>query len=154
MQIIFYQIFDAPNVVHKNLIGGLTMDGTLREPVDYYSPEVTIHANMISNLEGFNFNYMYIPRFKKYYYVNGYEVLNGNLFRIKDVKEDVLMSLKSAFELVDCIVDKSASDVIGDEYINDGSFISSVKTIDQVFNYPNGFNDRPDYILMVAGGVK
>lgn len=153
MIIKLYQIFDAPNVVHKTLMYEHSLEGILKEPVDYYSPEIMVKTRMISNLEGFNYNYMYIPNFKKYYYINGFEVINSDLFRIKDVKEDVLMSLKSAFELVDCIVDKSESDIVGDKYINDGSFITSAKTIDQIYNYPNGFNDTPDYILITAGGI-
>lgn len=147
MEIQFFKISDAPERVNKSLGNGISVNGTCRSELDTYSPEITLETNVSE------YNYMYIPEFSRYYYINGCVIVNNGLYKVTGVHEDVLMSLKDQFLMLNAIVDKSALYSIGDEYINDGSFISSSKTFNKVFNFPSGFNDKPDFILVTAGGI-
>lgn len=147
MEIIFYKVGDDPRKVFKNLTNEHSVQGTCRNELDVFSPEIVMEFDCTG------YNYMYIPQFERYYYINGCTIVNQGLYKVEDVKEDVLMSLNSQFINLECIIDKTESASVGDEYINDGSFIISEKTINQVYNYSQGFNDTPDFILLTAGGI-
>ncbi len=147
MEIRFYKTKDDKNVVNKTLTNELQVSGIARDVVDLYSPEILLNQDVSG------YNYMYIPQFNKYYFVNGCTIVRTGLYQIKNVEEDVLMSLKNQFLHVRAIIDKTAKTSLGDEYINDGSFVTSSKTIDQVYNFANGFNDTPDFILLTAGAL-
>lgn len=146
MEIQFFKITDAPEKVNKTLGSGLSVQGTCRSELDVFSPEIVLGTDVS------DYNYMYIPYFSRYYYINGCVIVNNGLYKVTGVHEDVLMSLKNQFLMLNAIVDKSALYSVGDEYINDGSFIASSRTFDKVINFPVGFNDRPDFILVTAGG--
>ena len=146
MEIRFYKITDDPIKVDKNLTNEIIVQGTCRDEIDLFSPEVVV---------GFDcreYNYMYIPEFDRYYFINGGSFVSNGLFRVKDVGEDVLMSLKDELQDLMVIIDKTEMSAVGNEYIDDGSFITSSKTINKVYNFPDGFNDNPDFILLTAGG--
>ena len=147
MEIRFYKTKDDKNVVNKTLTNELQVSGIARDVVDLYSPEILLNQDVSG------YNYMYIPQFNKYYFVNGCTIVRTGLYQIKNVEEDVLMSLKNQFLHVRAIIDKTAKTTLGDEYINDGSFVTSSKTIDQVYNFTTGFNDTPDFILLTAGAL-
>lgn len=142
----FYKITDAPEVVNKTLGEFLEVEGTCRSELDTFSPEVVV------GFDCRDYNYMYIPEFDRYYFINGGSFVSNGLFRVKDVREDVLMSLKDELQNLMVIIDKTEMPGVGNEYINDGSFITSSKTINKVYDFPDGFNDNPDFILLTAGG--
>lgn len=147
MLIKLYKTEDDRSVVNKTLTNELSVQGTMRDVLDTFSPEVMLAQDVK------DYNYMYIPSLDRYYFVNGCTIVRTGLYQLKDVEEDVLMSLKSQFLDVYAIIDKTASSELGDEYINDGSFITSSKSINQLVKFPEGFNDTPDYILLTAGGT-
>lgn len=147
MEIKLYKITDDVNVVHKTLGTDKTVTGTVRDSLDVYKPSILV-AQDISD-----YNYMYIPEFGRYYFISGCVAVRTGLYQITDVLEDVLMSLKSQFLNIEAIIDKTELKSLGDEYIDDGSFITSSKMVTQIYNYSSGFNDNPDFILLTAGGV-
>ena len=64
---------------------------------------------------------------------------------------DVLMSFKR--DILSCIavVDKQAMRENGDEYIDDGSLVTDNLMFTTLTEYPGGFNDSVEYVLIVAG---
>ena len=148
MIIKLYKTEDDRSVVNKTLTNELTVQGTMRDVLDTFSPEVMLTQDVK------DYNYMYIPSLDRYYFVNGCTIVRTGLYQLRDVEEDVLMSLKSQFLDVYAIIDKTASSELGDEYINDGSFITSAKSIQKVYNFARGFNDTPDFILLTAGAIQ
>ena len=63
------------------------------------------------------------------------------------------MTYKEQFVSLSAIIDKTNNIELADEYMNDGSFVTSNKTYNTIYNFPSGFNDDPDYILLTAGGI-
>ena len=147
MQIQLYTITDDVNVVNKSLGTAKTITGTVRDSVDLYKPTILV-AQDVSE-----YNYMYIPDFDRYYFISGCVAVRTGVYQITEVYEDVLMSLKGQFLGIEAIIDKTESKTLGNEYVDDGSFITSAKSFTKVYNFPTGFNDNPEFILLTAGGV-
>ena len=135
MEIRLYNTSDDRIVVNKTLTDELILEGTLKESLNVLSPSVMVTVDVSE------YNYMYIPEFDRYYYIN------------RTAEVDVLMSWKDEFLKLNAIVDKTETLILADEYINDGSFVTSSKTYNTIYNFPDGFNDEPDYILLTAGGL-
>lgn len=64
------------------------ISGTLRQSVDITKPIVTIESSNIPN-----FNYVFIPQFNRYYFVNDVTSLSKNMWLLS-LSVDVLMSFK------------------------------------------------------------
>ena len=63
------------------------------------------------------------------------------------------MTFKNALMNERVIIDKTENLKNANLYLDDGSFVSSCKTITKIYNFSNGFNDDPEYILLTAGGM-
>lgn len=127
----------------KTLYAPITMEGTLKEPTNVIDPVITITT---SNPE--SYNYMHIPSFNRYYFINSVENVRNGLWKIT-AHVDVLSTYKDEVKRLFAIVDKQAE--IGDTNFNDGSYNVKESTFTEVKNYPNGFNDTGEFILMTAG---
>lgn len=98
-----------------------------------------------------NVNYVYIPEYNRYYFVTDIINLTGGRYEIH-CKVDVLMSFKDSILNLSCIVDKQSSKDNANMYLDDGSFVVQSKEFVDTINFPNGFNDNGDFILITAGG--
>lgn len=146
MEIRLYNTSDDRIVVNKTLTDELILEGTLKESLNVLSPSVMVTVDVSE------YNYMYIPEFERYYYINSVEVIKNGLWQIRTAEVDVLMSWKDEFLQLNAIIDKTNNISLADEFIDDGSFITSSNSIINVINYDEGFNDFADYILLTAGG--
>lgn len=140
----FYNNSDA-RVINKNLIEGETFTGQARDDVDVMSPTVRFDKPSV-----LRYNYAYIPELQRYY-----DVVNRTAFRegLWDVTfaVDVLMSFRADISQLPVIVDKQSMAENGDEYIDDSSLVMDNIMFTTVYNYPNGFNNDPEFILITAG---
>jgi len=140
----FYNQSDA-RVINKNLIEGGTFSGQARDEVDVMNPVIRFDTSNI-----LRYNYAYIPEFQRYY-----EVVKRTAFRegLWDVEFsiDVLMSFRGDILPLPVVVDKQSDITNGDEYIDDGSLVTDNLMFTRVINFEYGFNDNPEYILIVAG---
>lgn len=98
-----------------------------------------------------NVNYVYIPEYNRYYFVTDIINLTGGRYEIH-CKVDVLMSFKNDILNLSCIVDKQSSKDNANMYLDDGSFVVQSKEFVDTINFPNGFNDNGEFILITAGG--
>ena len=98
-----------------------------------------------------NVNYVYIPEYNRYYFVTDIINLTGGRYELH-CKVDVLMSFKDNILNLSCIVDKQSSKDNANMYLDDGSFVVQSKEFVDTINFPNGFNDNGDFILITAGG--
>lgn len=98
-----------------------------------------------------NVNYVYIPEYNRYYFVTDIINLTGGRYEIH-CKVDVLMSFKNDILNLSCIVDKQSSKDNANMYLDDGSFVVQSKEFVDTINFPNGFNDNGEFILVTAGG--
>ena len=98
-----------------------------------------------------NVNYVYIPEYNRYYFVTDIINLTGGRYEIH-CKVDVLMSFKDYILNLSCIVDKQSSKDNANMYLDDGSFVVQSKEFVDTINFPKGFNDNGEFILITAGG--
>ena len=145
MNIIFYTTDSERERVRKILNNETSVSGTLRNETDIINPTI-----LISDINITDKNYCYIPDFNRYYYIQDITLLNNNLYQVT-CQVDVLMSYANDIYDLITIIDKQESVGI-DRYINDGTYKTTDKTFNEIINFPNGFNDTPEYILITAGG--
>ena len=150
MRVILYNTTSDNTVLSKNISLIKEIDAELKDANDVISPTLKIQR-----FEGWEkVNYIYIKSFNRYYYVNTIKQLLGNTILL-NCSVDVLMSNKDAIRNLTCIVDKqeNSSTAYSDKYLDDGSFITECRTFNSILNFPAGFNNDGEFILITAGRI-
>lgn len=146
MEIKLYISSDETNKINKTITNEIVLTGTIKDETSVINPIILIEADNLTQ-----YNYCYIPLFKRYYFIKDITVVRNNLFRLfLDI--DVLMSYKDEILNLDCIVNKQENN--STPYINDNSRIYENRNFTSIINYRNGFDDDGNFILMTAGGIK
>ena len=146
MQIKFYKNSSEKNKIGKSLSSGLTLNGNLRDECSITSPSILVEATSLVD-----YNYCYIPEFKRYYFISDITSVRNNLWRVS-LKCDVLESFKSDILNSSCIVKKQQNQSYSNN-IDDGSYINRVDNFIEIANYQNGFNADGEFILLTAGAI-
>ena len=150
MRVILYNTTSDNRVLSKNISLIKEIDAELKDANNVISPTLKIQR-----FEGWEkVNYIYIRSFNRYYYVNTIKQLLGNTILL-ECSVDVLMSNKNAIRNLTCIIDKqeNSSTTYSDKYLDDGSFVTECRTFNSILNFPAGFNDGGEFILITAGRV-
>lgn len=107
-----------------------------------------LRPTIIIDTRAFDFNYVYIANFGRYYYVDNIKLMGGERIAI-ELSVDVLMSHKSAILSSQCIADRSSSN--SDPYLSD----NKIATRDAAQVYTRKMGASPftttSYVLQVAG---
>lgn len=109
-----------------------------------------LRPSIIINTRAFNFNYVYIPNFGRYYYVDNIKLLGGERIGV-DCSVDVLMSHRAAIGSTQILADRSSSN--SNPYIVD----RAVQSSDKANVYIRNMGVTPftpgtgTYILTIAG---
>lgn len=162
MSIFLYQNESAQNVVNKTLTNALELKGTLRESCDILTPSI-----MIENKDNtiFNYNYVYIPDFKRYYYINDFKNIINGLYQV-NLKVDVLMSFKNDIKNLECVVVRQANKEFGKETYTPDEMIPYTQQLEESvieLDYNQDIGDTPFFdnkasnpytILKVMGGAQ
>lgn len=140
----FYNTSDA-RCVNKILIEGETFSGQMRDEVSLMAPVVRFETEGV-----LKYNYVYIPEFERYYSIDDITCFRNGIYDVA-MSVDVLMSFRR--DILQCIavVDKQSMAENGDEYIDDGSLVTDNIMSTEVLEYPYGFNNGVEYVLIVAG---
>ena len=146
MQIKFYKNSSEKNKIGKSLSSGLTLSGNLRDECSITSPSILVESTSLVD-----YNYCYIPKFKRYYFISDIVSVRNNLWRVS-LKCDVLESFKSDILNSSCIVKKQQNQSYSNN-IDDGSYINRVDNFIEIANYQNGFNADGEFILLTAGAI-
>ena len=141
----FYYNRSDERQVFKDIIEGETLSGTLRDSSSIISPVIVFESDAI-----LRYNFCYIPQFRRYYFIRNVESYRNQLW-IVTMECDVLMSFKNDIANCQVVVDKQTMPENGDEYIDDGSLVADNYMFNTVYNFANGFNQNPTYILITAG---
>ena len=131
--------------INKNIIDGETISGTLRTSTSIIYPVITFENN-----SPLRYNYAYIPEFRRYYYITNVISARNNLWEVH-FEIDPLMSFKADICALKVVVDKQSNESNGDEYIDDSSLVTDNLMFNMVYNFPDGFNNNGEYILITAG---
>ena len=145
-----YNTTSDNRVLSKSITLIKKIDAELKDADDVISP--TLKIQRFKDWE--KVNYIYIESFNRYYYVNTIKQLLGNTILL-NCSVDVLMSNKNAIRNLTCIIDKqeNSATTYSDKYLDDGSFITECRTFNSILNFPQGFNDAGEFILITAGRI-
>ena len=143
MTITIYQNTSDTRRVSKDLQGATNFECNIKRETNISNP--TIEIQSASDLR--QYNYVYIPLYKRYYYATVSAGPN-NVYTFT-CKCDVLMSFKGSFLPKQAIIKRSAS--LFNLYMDDGHFYISSKMRRQVKAFSGALTDPGDsYILVTA----
>ncbi len=135
------------NIINKYIDEVATVNAVIKGELSVETPVLILDYTGDSN----NINYMVIPELHRTYFINDIIKLTGQRYEIHG-KSDVLESFKNDILAMNCIINKQQGATQSNMYLDDGSFVLENKEFNTVINFPNGFNDTGEYILITAGG--
>ncbi len=150
MQIDLFTCNAERNRVNKSsfISNRFTMDGTIKDITSAMNVVIEIEK---TNPVKYNYNYMYISEFNRYYFIDDIKLLGNNRWLISG-SVDVLYSFMNDILNTTVIIDKSENEENSNLYLDDGSFVMDSRKYNEVKEFPNGLNENGSYILICAGG--
>lgn len=148
MDINLYNTPDEQNVIGKVKTLIDTASCTIKGNISYENPVLLLayDGDVVDQI-----NYIEIPELNRCYFITDLINLTGGRYEVHG-KVDVLESFKESLAALSVIVDKVFDQNTGNLFLDDGSFVTENKEFNTVLNYPSGFNDEGEYILITAGG--
>lgn len=150
MNIVLYKNGSDNNVLNKSLSRQGQINVRLKEPVERETPVL-----LISGVVNDSYDYLYIPEWDRYYYVESKRQISENVYMV-EASIDVLMSFKSQIRNASALVTYSES--VDNNYFPDAVWKADVRTTNEVINMKplsmdDFFLDTPVYVLITAGAV-
>lgn len=147
MDVKFYYNASDDRVINKRLLetDGNTFIGVPRDEISVMNPIIRFESDEI-----LRYNYAYIPSLQRYYSIVDRTAYRQGVWDIT-FAVDVLMSFRRDISDLYVVVDKQSMASNGNEYIDDGSLVSENVMFQNVYEFPAGFNDTGEYILITAG---
>ena len=146
MTIKFYKNLSDNVVVDKNITQiGSDQTGTLREACSIIDP--VIKFEKFTNFDLSACNYLYIPDFGRYYYINEIIAISDKMFEIH-CHVDVLRTYRSGIRSNSAVIARQESQY--NLYLPDGVFKTYANPHYEIRKFPSGFSGY-HYILTVAG---
>lgn len=134
---------------YNYLSNRFAMDGTLRKATSAMNIVIEVEK---TNPLIYQYNYMYIEEFARWYYIDDISSIRNGLWQIS-ASVDVLMSFKNDILKSEVIVDKIEDESKANLYLDDGSFVMDSRKYNEIKEFPNGLNENGSYILICAGGI-
>lgn len=98
----------------------------------------------------FESNYIYIPAWSRYYFIDDVRVLTGGRVEVS-LSVDVLESFKDSILELNVILSDTEQTGLNN-YLPSESFVVNCKHKTDIVNFSNGLLDNGEYILITAGG--
>lgn len=102
------------------------------------------------NEQLFASNYVYIPAWSRYYFIDDVRVLTGGRVEVS-LSVDVLESFKDSILELNVILSDTEQTGLNN-YLPSESFVVNCKHKTDIVNFSNGLLDNGEYILITAGG--
>ena len=139
-----YNTNDSTNTINKTLDFISDIDIKFKEEVNIFNPVVMLkYGDLI------NFNYVYIDKFKRYYFIEDIEVFPNKIYKLS-LKCDVLMSFRD--DILNSYGNITSQTNYNDYYNFDYS--SEVRKETNIYNSNVVFEDAKTTILCTIGGYK
>jgi hypothetical protein len=150
MQISLFTYSKEKERVNKTdfLTNRFTLNGYLKNETSVQEPVILIEK---TNPALYDYNYLYIEDFKRFYFITGIKQIRHNLWEIS-AKCDVLYSFMNDILANKCIIDKAENQNDSNLYLNDGSFVTDSRKYNEVIPFESGLSLNGSYILICAGG--
>lgn len=110
MNIELYKNTSEENAIEKIIVDKKTIEGTLKTTIDVTSFPVIF--NFFDDWN--NYNYVYIEKLKRYYFVDSKRIVNNSLIEY-DLIEDVLMSFKDLIRNQNILLSESETAFAGSQ---------------------------------------
>lgn len=124
-------------------------EGSLKTAVSILEPRILIEKQTPPT--DTQYNYLYIPAFKRYYYIK--DIVNDTLEQWEIIAEvDAVFSWLQDVLNTKCIIDKTEGFADANLYLNDGSFVMDSHKYNQVVQFPYGLSEQGNNILICSGG--
>lgn len=143
MRIELYTNNSEVEKVVKDLTTLQTLDGTLREATSILNPTIKIEG--LTDID--KINYMYIPEFGRYYFVNDIRSIRNNLYEVS-AHVDVLMTYADEIKQQRAVIRRQEN--VWNTYLDDGTFKAYQNPVIVTKLFPNGFNDN-SFVLALSG---
>lgn len=130
------------NVVNKTLTAVLTLTGALRNESEVVNPTILMEVD-----DPNKFNYLYIPAFKRYYYVTDRNSVRTGLVEVS-AHCDVLMTYKAQFLQLPAVISRNTHDY--NVYLPDDQFSAMGYERIQTREFPNKMTADKSFILVCA----
>lgn len=98
----------------------------------------------------FESNYIYIPTWKRYYFIDDVRVMTGGRVEVS-LSVDVLESFKDSILELNVILGDTEK-TGRNNYLPSESFVVNCKHKTDIVNFSSGLLDNGEYILITAGG--
>ena len=137
-----YSNNDSTNTINKTLDFIIDIDVKFKEEVNIYGPSIILKYDDL-----IDFNYLYIDKFKRYYFIEDVEVFPNKIYKLT-LKCDVLMSFK------DDILNSYGNITSQTNYNNYYNFeySSEVRKEVEVFKTDVDIDYNTNIILVTLGG--
>lgn len=131
------------NYLYKSLSTIRTVSGDLKKGTSILNPTILFSGSIPNGC-----NYLHIPEFNRYYFVNDIRAITNNMFEIS-AHVDVLQTYASNLENCEGIVARNENE--WNLYIDDGSFKVYSNPQLALKNFTGGFSGY-SYVMAIAGG--
>ena len=145
MHLTLYFNASERKVIGKSLTGAGTVTGILKGDASIMMPSFILEYDQTYLTD---VNYLYWAESGRYYYIDDVQVLTGERV-VLHCSVDVLESFKNGIKAQTAIVEKQENR--SNLYFNDGSFVKDTRAFYTVKNFPYGFNETGEFILINAG---
>lgn len=139
-----YKCKDDRRKINKTLEDEIEIPVDFNRSMNFSNGEIILQGNIFTFSE---YNYIYLPYFKRYFFVEGIEATRNNLIKFF-IKTDVLMTYK------DSIVQIEATSIKSDEYepyYKGLNLPVKVKEQYRKLTFDNPFNENGEIILVALG---
>lgn len=138
-----YKTESSANTINKVINFVADIDVKFKDEVNIFNPTIVLKYDDL-----IDFNYMYIEKFKRYYFIESVEVFPNKIYHLT-LKCDVLMSFK------DDILNSYGNIIRQTNYNNfyDFDYSSEVRKESNIYNSNVVFDDVKTTILCTVGGA-
>lgn len=145
MTIEFYVNQSEKNRLDKTLVSAFNLNGELKEDCSIIDPVIKIVSDVSSMA---SVNYMYIPSFSRYYFINNVISINNEICEVH-AHVDVLSTYKDEIRAQRAVV--SRQEKKWNLYLNDGVFKTYQNPYIITKAFSSGFTSQ-HFVLSIAGG--
>ena len=149
MTVTFYSVSDDARVLNKTLGDAVATLSTVEIFGECSIMDPVL--KLVYDADLLDANYCYISDWKRYYYIENYDLSNGREMYVR-MHEDVLMSNKTAIGNLECTIVRTAKNGRANLYLDDGKFKVLNYPRIQTKKFPNSLSKTLSYVLTIAGG--
>ena len=146
MIVALYDYQGDKRIISKTLLDSFTMNGTLTNDCDVVNPVIEVEK---FNPAYYRYNYMYIPDFRRFYYITSWENLANRLWLLH-AHTDVLMTYRDEILKTQAVMVRG--NYAGTIDLPSDLYASKVSTEVSTLKFNKSF-DSQSAVLVVAGIV-